>query len=341
MDNMGLCITPDFYPVPQELSELKAPYFRSILYKLEDIQELLSLKTPLIITLNNQCKEVGFDWAGWDSTVLDLCLYIHENSLHGMFPVLCAGNELDIWLERGDRKLTPEFAADLARRMARIAHNYGLKVAATSVASSIWTNYFADLADLCRDAVDYFDIHPYGQRPTGFDKPGWMHGDMESVINYVQYYGQRETIVTETGVKIKDAGNEEKVAEYMQAANQTLSNLGVTYQCWFAYSDAVGAHDEQGDEAFGLVAADGRYRPAYSMFSEINAEVILPESWIGKVGTGLLEMMRADGTEPAQRSSTWLPLGVTPSDVEECYGKNGTRYYWLLHEDKGFRARPN
>src|SRR4030095_1380427 len=41
--------------------------------------------------------------------------------------------------------------------------------------------------------------------------------------------------------------------------------------------------------------------------------------WEGKVGSGLLELMAQDGTLPAQRASTWLPLGTAPpSDVEEC-----------------------
>lgn len=61
--------------------------------------------------------------------------------------------------------------------------------------------------------------------------------------------------------------------------------------------------------------------------------------WAGKVGSGLLEMMAVDGTKPAQRGSTWLPLGVTPSDVETCYGENGTLYYWLLTVGRGYRQK--
>ena len=61
----------------------------------------------------------------------------------------------------------------------------------------------------------------------------------------------------------------------------------------------------------------------------------------GAVGSGLLDMMRADGTLPAQRSSTWLPLGVSPSDIEECVGRNGVVYRWLISTtNAGFRYRP-
>lgn len=64
--------------------------------------------------------------------------------------------------------------------------------------------------------------------------------------------------------------------------------------------------------------------------------------WRGHVGSGLLEMMAADSTLPAQRRSTWLPLGdPPPSDVESCYGQNGTLYYWLLTVGRGHRTRPS
>jgi GH25 family lysozyme M1 (1,4-beta-N-acetylmuramidase) len=63
--------------------------------------------------------------------------------------------------------------------------------------------------------------------------------------------------------------------------------------------------------------------------------------WRGSIGSGLLSAMQADGTLPAQRSSTWLPLGVNPSDVEEAYGQNGVRYYWLLGQGQGFKQAPS
>lgn len=64
--------------------------------------------------------------------------------------------------------------------------------------------------------------------------------------------------------------------------------------------------------------------------------------WLGKVGSGLLEMMATDQTLPAQRRSTWLPLGdPAPSDIESCYGQNGTLYYWLITTGRGYRTRPS
>lgn len=63
--------------------------------------------------------------------------------------------------------------------------------------------------------------------------------------------------------------------------------------------------------------------------------------WAGLVGTGLLELMAQDKTLPAQRASTFLPLGVNPADVETCYGDNGVLYSWLLTTNAGYRYRPS
>jgi hypothetical protein len=52
-------------------------------------------------------------------------------------------------------------------------------------------------------------------------------------------------------------------------------------------------------------------------------------------------MMAADGTLPAQRSSTWLPLGITPSDIETCAGQNGVQYQWQLTTSKPYRYHPS
>ena len=63
--------------------------------------------------------------------------------------------------------------------------------------------------------------------------------------------------------------------------------------------------------------------------------------WRATVGSGLLELMAQDATLPAQRGSAWLPLGTPPpSDVETCYGQNGTGYVWLLTTNAGYRFRP-
>ena len=63
--------------------------------------------------------------------------------------------------------------------------------------------------------------------------------------------------------------------------------------------------------------------------------------WQGLVGSGVLDMMRADNTLPAQRLSTWLPLGISPADIESCYGQNGVLYTWTVSTtNQGFRYQP-
>lgn len=64
--------------------------------------------------------------------------------------------------------------------------------------------------------------------------------------------------------------------------------------------------------------------------------------WSGLIGSGLLEMMREDGVLPAQSRSTWLPLGQSPADVEQCLAVDGTNYCWTVSSsNRGFRYRPS
>jgi hypothetical protein len=338
----GLCITPDFLPK----TDLNPDFYRSILYKLDDIDTLLKLGKPLLITLNNQCKEVGGDWAGWDNAILKLCQRVPPNKLIGIE----AGNELDLyWVQNGS--VSPEFAAAIARRAARTAHYYGIKVGCTPVASSQWPHYLQIVVDLCGADIDFVGIHPYGQRPNGWhdEKANqWMHGELHNVINTIHSFTNLSIKMSEYGVKIGDAGNEDEVATFLQAAHNQLETENIDF-AWFASEDAIGAPSERGEHAFGLVAEDGRKRPAYYMFEELHKdtddddeEPVPPLNygpWLNKVGAGLLDMMREDNILPAQRTSTWLPLGVTPSDVETCYGQNGTLYYWLLTTNTGYRQR--
>lgn len=61
----------------------------------------------------------------------------------------------------------------------------------------------------------------------------------------------------------------------------------------------------------------------------------------GVIGSGLLEMMAADGTQPAQQDSLWLPPGASPAQIELCFGENGTIYVWLMRVGRGFRYQPS
>lgn len=88
------------------------------------------------------------------------------------------------------------------------------------------------------------------------------------------------------------------------------------------------------------------YGPASAVWIDASSAtqppVIAPDDpyapWRPHVGSGLIEMMEQDSTLPAQRASTWLPLGVPPpSDIESCAGQNGTQYQWQLTTGRGYR----
>lgn len=59
--------------------------------------------------------------------------------------------------------------------------------------------------------------------------------------------------------------------------------------------------------------------------------------WVGLVGSGILEQMQAAGVYPVQSRSTWLPLGATPADIEECMASDGSMFRWVLGENRCYR----
>jgi hypothetical protein len=354
---MGLCITPDFVPTEQEDAELKTPYYTSIIYRITDINRLLALKKPLILRLNNQCLEVGANFEGWDGVVHSICSTYGPDKI----PVIVAGNEFD-WYWNKNGSVPPEFGADLARRTARIAHNFGIKASTTSVAGPRWQEYLEIMANLCRNDVDYFDCHFYGQRPEGWRTAPWMHGELKWCLERASELAQKPIICTEEGVKFDDARTNsvdagEQVAKFMTAAHKTMEDFGVQYKCWFAYEDRVGAPEEQGGQAFGMTDALKNRRPAWNAFKALNSGVIVPpttpptnpnpnpelDKWRDRVGKGLLDMMAVDQTVPAM-ASEWRPFdrpSGTPATIEQCIAINNVTYCYNLNTGSGWRIRPS
>lgn len=342
---MGLCVSPgvNYTPSESELQILKPPFLRSIIRSMDDAKALKATGLPLIITLNNECKEVGGDWYGWDNAVSQLLSILGNQLL-----VLGCGNEFDIfWNNSNEQEVPPTFAADITRRAYRQARYAGIKVAATSVAGPRWIEYLTELAYLCGGDVDYFDFHPYGKQPNGWGPQDWMFGRLEEAITQIRQLTGKDVICTEYGVKLGDAGSPLEAAKFMNAAYNTLQSLNVQYTGWFCYTDQNGAPSERGNSAFGLKSENGTLRPAWDTYMAINSKNNTPvpqddylKPWRGKVGDGLLSMMQKEATKPAQRVSTWLPLGITPSDIEQCYGVNGILYIWFLNENIGYRYGP-
>lgn len=345
--SMGLCVTPTIYPDSLELNQLNPPYFTSILYSLSDIHELLLLNRPLIIRLNNECKEVKQDWSGWDNAVFKLCSTLQDAKyLHRLLMLGC-GNELDLyWHENGSTP--PEFAADITRRASRIARNFGVKVVPTSLAGPQWHTYLSVLHELVGSEVQFYDFHPYGQRPNGWkDGQKWGNGNLDDAVRHILMTG-KNVIFSECGVKLGEAGNEQEVSAFLTATHNHIRALGVQYNCWFAYSDLVGKPDERGQRSHGLKSEHGLKRHAWDTFGAINASTtstndVELEKWASLVGRGLLDMMKVDGTLPAM-ASEWRPFDrppTTPATIEQCIGLNNVTYCWNLKTNSGWRIRPS
>lgn len=260
---LGLCVNPNWIPDRTELAELRPAFLRSLLYRLADLDALKATGLPLLLTVNNEMAEVG-GWATWDQAIKAIAERADDQVIG-----VCVGNEFDLWWQDDPTDVPPELAADLVRRAAAILRPRGIQTIATSVAGRDWQSYLGRMAERCRSAADAFDLHPYGQRPDGWGAPGWMHGDLRVALSRAREIAQKPVICSEYGVKVGDAKGEAEVSAFLAAGAETVRRLGndtCPLLAWFAWKDQVGAPSERGDAAFGLVAEDGRRRPAWQMF---------------------------------------------------------------------------
>lgn len=269
--SFGLVVNPYHTPTAADLAELRPPFLRSILYTMGDLERLLNTGLPLLVTANNEMAEAA-GWSNWDGAIRAIA----ERGRGQVFAV-CVGNEFDTWWKDNPADVPPSFAADLVRRAARILRPYGIKTVATSVAGPQWQEYLEEMAALCREEADWFDLHGYGQRPDGWGRPGWGFGDLRAALSRAHELAGKPVIMSEYGVKIEDAGSEQAVADFMGAAAETIAALGpdvCPHAAWFAYHDGIGTASEQGPAAFGLVSADGRRRTAWQAFADLNRATV-------------------------------------------------------------------
>lgn len=267
----GLCVTPAFLPDAAERGQLRPPFLRSLLYAVDDLDQRLPADCRLLLTVNNECHEVGGDWAGWDGVMAEIA----ERGAGRVLGV-CVGNEFDLFWANNPNDVPPAFAADLARRAAAILRPAGIKTIATSVAGPRWQDYLRELAGLLGDDVDAYDLHPYGQRPAGWGKPGWGWGDLHTAVSAAyDLTGGRPIVFSEYGVKVTDAAGESEQAAFLAAAAAEIASFGeraVPFWSWFAWTDAIGTPEEQASGAgFGLARADGSRRPSWQTYAALAA----------------------------------------------------------------------
>jgi hypothetical protein len=270
---LGLVVSPGHVPSATELAHLRPAFLRSILYSFRDLAPLLNTGLPILLTINNQMAEMR----GWSSAEH----VAHEIVRRGRGQVFATnwGNEFDLYWKDNPNDVPPEFAANLVKRVAPILRDEGIAVIPTSVAGPRWPEYLQRLADLCRDDVDFFDLHPYGQRPNGWRNQGWGFGNLSDIIRQASAIAGKPIICSEYGVKLDDAGGPDAVAEFLKAAETTFRQFSPDvfgYASWFAWHDLIGAPSEQGGQAFGLVSADNRTRPAWIAFANLPKAAPIP-----------------------------------------------------------------
>jgi hypothetical protein len=203
---------------------------------------------------------------------------------------------------------------------------------------------------------DAVAVHPYLKDSSlGNDVP-----DVGELLDGYRAYG-KPLVISEWGWWGDD--EERGADEVRDMARWAASTGDVELFCYFCLGDWM-------VPPFGLYRADGSAKPAADYFMGASARAIhslwptivqpapvqvpapitppveVPpvaaanlDQWRGRVGSGLLDMMAADKTEPAM-TSEWRPFGRpagAPAEVEQTFGKNGTQYVWLLGENQGFR----
>lgn len=272
------------------LARLPGVGLRALVYDLDEFDgwvERLDDGRPVFATLNNECADVGADWRGWDAVAESIARRFGGLRDGGRVVAVGCGNELDIWYAQPpagnpDPRLTPRFAADLANRARRFLASEGIATVATSVASGTWYAYLERMVAELAPGIGV-DIHPYGKRADGWPvNADW--GDLEQTVQQTaDLSGGRAVYVSEGGIKLGDAGGEAAQAEYVTRWVGVMRRLGVPFASYFALYDHSGAPHEQGAQAFGLVASDGRARPALAAFIEAAgiAEGEVPEFILG------------------------------------------------------------
>jgi hypothetical protein len=257
-------------PDRAELEALRPVAVRSIIYSVADVGKLLAVLPPgvaLDLMVNNECQEVGWGWSG-----LEGALGMIARNYAGRVRLIEVGNELDSYWANDPNDVPPAFGADLVRRAVPILKPAGILTVMASVAGPRWPDWLGQAIAACSTLPDGVAAHFYGQRPDGWQRPGWGFGDLRPAIVRAYELAHRPVYLTELGAKVSDAGSEVEQANYLLAAAKTVEALGPAV-CpaldVFAWRDDVGTLDERGLNGFGLRREDGSKRPAWDAFASL------------------------------------------------------------------------
>lgn len=237
-------------------------------YSFDQLDEILGTLPKGMIThiqLNNEWKEVGHDWSGWESA----CKALGPRFKGRLHWVSCGG-ELDLWhlqppVGKPDKRLTPQFAANLVNVASPYLRAAGIKVSTTSLASGGWPEYLQTMVPLCWQAADAVDLHLYVKKIANFPAyPDWQ--EASEALDLAHRMSGLPVICSEAGIKVDDAGGLNAQATWGgRLWDLTKSLAPITYPLivLFAYSDAVGTPAEQGGQAFGMIGANGEKKQLY------------------------------------------------------------------------------
>lgn len=287
--------------------------------------------------LNTETGQVGPEWHGWDYEVSAFA-----ERFSGLVHYTEMGNELDLLGEDPNRGA---WAASVAApKLARAS----IQPILTSVASSDWPSWLSSMnVQLPPDikALCWANLHPYGQRVNGYP-PGFGFGEMTDAVELAHYITGLPVAMTESGIKIGDAGGESQQATYVTRWNNTIKSLP-NYVCpfaaYFCWNDATGSPGEQGDQAFGLRRADMSKRPAWTTMQRALGGSQVPEYAYAQ---GFAEMWRSNPSlvgEPLENESgLWLNSSMqrttngllvwghyhASGSRHAFFANDGSRYIW-------------
>jgi hypothetical protein len=312
---LGLCVSPGVLPSLQEVERLDPPFLRSILISLDDdLKNLLDLGRPLLISLNNECREVESDWSGWGVAVSRIC-----ELARGRLVGITSGNELDVYWSRNHDDTPPEFAAQLVLRAQAASEGTRVPIGTTSLGGSAWPDYLTQMLKECDP--DFVAFNPYG----------WVFDGLDAKLAQVRAVAPGYDIkCSEVGAKLADVGGPAGQATAVQEAHDVLQAQNVL-GAWFAWHDLNGAPSERGDQAFGLVTENNQRRPAWYTYQKLGQEQPpMPETHAHIVGPGVLAKMQTLGDEPASCEDYRTGPHNTQAEYSSTLGRSGNEYKYIF-----------
>jgi hypothetical protein len=253
------------WPSRAEQSQLGAQAIRTIVYDNDSFDAVLSTVPEgcrVLALLNSEHDQVGHDYRGWATAVRAFAA-----RFRGRVWAVEVTNEWD---------LLGIPAADVGRYVTLASdplRDAGMRVILGSVAGPTWQQALIFARTMVDPSLfDYGSFHPYGQEVAalGSPQPGFGPGIRASIERAAALLG-KPMIVTEFGAKLSDYGGEARQAQYVTEAFREIASLdesACVAACYFAWHDGVGSPGEQGENAFGLVRADGSRRPAFAAFQQ-------------------------------------------------------------------------